>query len=66
MKNEIMGISERDLRSDREYSCRALGSPYSSRIRMTTSMMTVIMSSVFVRSILFTVFSEGVSIFSPS
>jgi hypothetical protein len=33
---------------------------------MTTSIMTTIMSSVFVRSILFTVFSDGFSIFSPS
>ena len=33
---------------------------------MMTSIMTTIMSSVFVRSILFTAFSEGFSIFSPS
>jgi hypothetical protein len=33
------------------------------RTKMTTSIMTVYMSILFVRSILFTVFSEGFSIF---
>jgi hypothetical protein len=33
---------------------------------MTTSIMAAYMSSLFVRSILLTVFSEGFSIFSPS